>query len=137
MHKTEITLGYNGPPIFHVGVTMKPGKTATYDPNVFNTWLDYHLANGMTQADIIRRVNEKMNKKYTNMTFYNWKTKQRTLPDVVYASCILPDLAKLYEWYFKQKCQLTTAVDFQLLAAAFSPCVKIQSADDQQDPDIH
>lgn len=116
---------------------MKPGKTATYEPNIFNTWLDYHLASGMTQAELIRRVNEKMNKKYSNMTFYNWKTKQRTLPDIVYSNCILPELADLYEWYFKQKCYPAKAVDFDSLAAAFSPCVKVQADDDQNDTDVH
>lgn len=122
--------GYNAI-ICITGELMKPGKTAQYPSNIFNTWLDFNAANGIVQADLIRSVNAKLGKQYDNKTFHNWRKQLRTLPDVVINECITPDLPAVFEWYLDSHDR--SNLDCNELAAAFSPCVKLNLSEAEND----
>lgn len=102
---------------------MKRGRASEIPCNIFTTWLDYQESKGVIQAELIRQVNAKLGKAYDNKTFYNWKHQIRTLPDIVLNECITPELPMMYAWYFKNNKE--AKVNYEALAAAFAPCVKL------------
>lgn len=103
---------------------LKRGKPASYVPNLFNTWLEYQERLGKTQADIIRLFNSSLGKNYDNVTFYRWKTNEKSLPDNIMIEFILPSLPELYRWFFKEQGFTTKNIDFDVLSVAFSPVIK-------------
>jgi len=109
-----------------VDFVSKPGKKGTeYPDNLFNTWLEYRVSKGDNQASIIREVNDALNRKYDNNTFYRWKKQQLSIPDLLIKQFINPELADILEWLFKTKKFSNRKMRFDTLAKAIQPPIKI------------
>lgn len=106
---------------------MRPGKDAEYPLNLFNLWLDYREAQGQSRAEIIREVNEKIKRRYDNNSFYRFKRQSVTVPEPLTTECMEPDLPEALKWYFTKNEWPVRGIDFDLLAEAVRPAVKIKS----------
>ena len=97
-------------------MNCRPGKNATFPSNLFNTWLDYRESQGFSRADIIREVNQKLQKSYYNERFYKWKKELATVPKQVITEFIEPELPHVLEWFFECKGYPMQGVNFKALA---------------------
>lgn len=104
----------------------QPGKNADFPENLFNTWLDYKESQGLSRADVIRSVNERLDRKYDNDRFYRWKKQKMTVAEPVMIEFIYPELAETLEWYFKEQGFPVKGIDFQKLADAVRPAIKLK-----------
>jgi len=103
-----------------------PGRNTDFPENLFNTWLDYKESQGLSRADVIRSVNEKLERKYDNDRFYRWKKQRMTVAEPLVIEFIYPELAETLHWYFSQQGFPTKGIDFQKLADAVRPAVKLK-----------
>lgn len=109
---------------------MAPGVKAEFPQNLFNTWLDYHEARGNSRADMIRTANEMLGRNYDNNSFFKWKKQRTTVSELVVINFIYPELPAVLQWLFEQQGYPTKGVDFEFLAAAVRPAVKLTTTDD-------
>tara|TARA_B110000196_G_scaffold315349_1_gene324827 strand:+ start:1047 stop:1460 length:414 start_codon:yes stop_codon:yes gene_type:complete len=108
------------------GKSMQPGKLSEKETpiHLFNTWLDYRLSTGQKRSDIIREANLKLDRKYSNNTFYLWIQSKKTVAEVFMDEIIFPELANVYKFYFEQQGFPTKGIDFEVLAQAFQAPIK-------------
>ena len=109
---------------------MTPGMKADFPQNLFNTWLDYKESQGLKRAEVIRAVNEMVDRKDDNDRFYRWKKQRAAVAEIVVINVIYPELAAVLEWFFNEQGYPTKGIDFEFLAGAVRPPVKITQAND-------
>jgi hypothetical protein len=113
---------------------MSPGMKAEFPQNLFNTWLDYKESQGFNRAEVIRTVNDKVDRKYNNDRFYRWKKQRATVAELVIINFVYPDLPAVLEWFFKDQGYPVKGIDFDHLAGAVRPPIKLTQGNDD-DPD--
>lgn len=108
-----------------LGAAMaKPSREVEFPLNLFNTWLDYRESLGQSRADVIREMNEVLDRKYDNDRFYKWKKQLLTVPEHVILSFIEPELPEALKHLFKVYGMPTRGIDFDFLAESVKPPVK-------------
>lgn len=113
---------YNKSSINSESSIMQPGN---YPNSLFKTWLDYRIEHlGQTRADVIREVNEKLDRKYDNDRFYKWLKTVMTVAEPVVIHFIEPELPDVLQWYFEKNNLNTKGIDFKELAEIVTPSIK-------------
>jgi hypothetical protein len=96
---------------------MQPGRRAKFPKNLLNTWIDYRIStDGTSLADLIKEVNGKLEKNYSNHSFWTWKTSKIPTPVLIIREIIYPELASILHWYFTTNGVASVDSNFDQLA---------------------
>lgn len=103
---------------------MKPGKSTSYPDSLFKTWLEYRESKGQSRADVIREVNQKLDRKYDNDRFYKWLKTNTTVAENVMLDFVIPELPDVLKWKYDLLGYESKGIDFVLLSSLVRPTIK-------------
>lgn len=100
-----------------------PGVTAAGD-NIVATWFDYrYQAKGQARHEVIRELNDRLGRSYSNSRVYEWVQGNMSAPDSV-LEVIDEELQPMLRWFFKENNWPTKGVNMAKLSRAIRPAIK-------------